>query len=119
MSGVRRVPHARTAEGVHPTDTPRRVKIPARDHASGDHASMTTHADITDPLTLAETCLEAAHDKALTAAQLRAEDKHSAAGIERENQRYYLARSRALAEISKARSLASIADDLAALRLNQ
>lgn len=80
---------------------------------------MTTHADITRPLDLAETCLAAAVIHADRAADLRAAGDHSAAGIDREQQRYYLARARAHAEISKAASLASIADDLAALRLNQ
>jgi hypothetical protein len=78
---------------------------------------MTTHADITRPLDLAETCLQAALIHADRAADFRAAAQHSAAGVEREQQRYYLARARVHAEISKAQSLAAIADDLAALRL--
>lgn len=80
---------------------------------------MTTHADITDPLILAETCLNYADQQATEAAEQRHAGEHSLAGVHRENQRYYHTRARVLVEISKARSLASIADDLAALRLNQ
>lgn len=78
---------------------------------------MTTHADITRPIDLAETCLAAAAIHADRADDLRRADQHSAAGIEREQQRYYIARARVHAEISQAASLAAIADDLAALRL--
>lgn len=67
-------------------------------------------ARTTDPIDLALACLAAAEEKAIVATQLRAEGEHSAAGIEREHQRYYLARSRAHAEISKAQSLQRIAD---------
>lgn len=72
---------------------------------------------VTDPIAHAEHCLALAVEAADLAAKLRLEDLHSAAGIAREQQRYYLARARAHAEISKAESLRSIAEDLAAVRL--
>jgi hypothetical protein len=70
---------------------------------------------VTDPLAHAEHCLALAVEAADLAADLRLADQHSAA----EQQRYYLARARAHAEISKAESLRSIADDLNRIGLAQ
>jgi hypothetical protein len=74
---------------------------------------------VTDPIAHAEHCLALAVEAADLAADLRLAEQHSAAGIAREQQRYYLARARAHAEISKAESLRSIADDLNRIGLAQ
>lgn len=75
---------------------------------------MTTNPDITakttDPIDLAFTCITAADIHADRATEKRANGDHSGAGIDREQQRYYLARAKAHAEISQAQSLARIAD---------
>ena len=77
---------------------------------------MTYTPDITarlgDPITLAEHCLALAVGHADSAADHRAADQHSAAGVDREQQRYYMDRARVHAEISQAESLRTIADAL-------
>lgn len=71
----------------------------------------------TDPLELAHVCLSAATFLANDAAEKRAQGDHSGAGVDREQQRYYLARARMHAEIAKVEALRSIADDLNRLAL--
>jgi hypothetical protein len=80
---------------------------------------MTYTVDISDPLTLAETCLAAADAHAQEAAEHRHAEQHSAAGVEREHQRYYTKRAEVLAAVSTARSMERIADALDRIALAQ
>jgi hypothetical protein len=78
---------------------------------------MTTHADITDPIDYAATCITAANIHADRAAERRAEGDHSAAGIDREQQRYYMKRAEVHLAQSQAVSMQRIADALDRLAL--
>lgn len=79
--------------------------------------AMTTHADISDPLDYAATCLAAANIHADRAADHRAAGDHPAAGIDREQQRYYMKRAEVHIAQSQASSMQRIADALDRLAL--
>lgn len=75
-------------------------------------AMTTTHVDISDPIDLAATCMQAAQIHQDKGDDLRRSDQHGAAGIEREAQRHYMKRAELHLAASQAASLQRLADAL-------